>query len=308
MFVSHGYFYNHQTREPSWRSDCWNFSLTTHRWTPVPASLPRPNARYKHTIVAHEGSIYLFGGDDGGHRVSRSHVWGSFHRDLWRYAGGRWGRVHKKEPLTPRQGHSAAVVGGRMLVFGGLQATQPSITDSRYLREGNELWSYDFAESRWESITPTVGRPPPPRRAHSATVLQGRMYVFGGFSKARGRPNLNDLWAFDPATRQWHALGPRNGTWPPARGAHIAVADQRQRYLYVFGGADCSAGCTCMDDLWRYSVLEMEWTELKVKGPTNRHFHTGVMTSADVLYIFGGESYRPYKYFNDVWNINLSVI
>ena len=42
---------------------------------------------------------------------------------------------------------------------------------------------------------------PQPRAGHSATVHNGKMYVFGG--KDEDNEKLKDLWSFDFDTREW---------------------------------------------------------------------------------------------------------
>jgi len=63
----------------------------------------------------------------------------------------------------------------------------------------NELWRLDLHTFIWEYINTTVhgGVAPPPREQHSAAVVDGNLYLFGG--KSRIYPSaadtvLGDLW------------------------------------------------------------------------------------------------------------------
>jgi len=70
------------------------------------------------------------------------------------------------------------------------------------IRKGmsQELWRYDPVTTTWEHVT-ILGVQPIAREQHSASVVEGKMYVFGGLTESQGRPYLNDLWHLDPGTQ-----------------------------------------------------------------------------------------------------------
>ena len=72
MIISHGYFYDHQHREPAWQSSAWSFNVQKKRWRMVHEgeSAGAPSARYSTSAVLYDHAMYMFGGDDGGHKTS----------------------------------------------------------------------------------------------------------------------------------------------------------------------------------------------------------------------------------------------
>ena len=112
-----------------------------------------------------------------------------------------------------------------MYVFGGYG-------NSGYL---NDLWVYDPQTDAWQQLSSGAT----PRNGHTAVAIDGRMYVFGGYSDGR----LNDLWEYVPQTDAWQQLTSGATT----RNAHSAVAIGG--LMYVFGGY---AG-NRVNDLWDIS-------------------------------------------------------
>lgn len=61
----------------------------------------------------------------------------------------------------------------------------------------NDLWEFDLNQSSWRQITdlPSNSYVPGPRSGHSASVFDGKMYIFGGILELT--KELNELLAFD---------------------------------------------------------------------------------------------------------------
>ena len=53
----------------------------------------------------------------------------------------------------------------------------------------NDTWSFDISTRKWTELQCT-GSIPSPRGFHAAILVDGVMYVFGGFS---GKTHLDDL-------------------------------------------------------------------------------------------------------------------
>ena len=56
----------------------------------------------------------------------------------------------------------------------------------------NDTWSFDISTRKWTELQCT-GSIPSPRASHAAVLVDGVMYVFGGFSADEGY--LDDLYA-----------------------------------------------------------------------------------------------------------------
>eukprot|EP00996_Jenningsia_fusiforme_P006058 NODE_722_length_1952_cov_22.065160_g668_i0.p1 GENE.NODE_722_length_1952_cov_22.065160_g668_i0~~NODE_722_length_1952_cov_22.065160_g668_i0.p1 ORF type:complete len:587 (-),score=94.85 NODE_722_length_1952_cov_22.065160_g668_i0:86-1846(-) len=124
---------------------------------------------------------------------------------------------------------------------------------------------------------------PPARCLHSAVAHDGKMFVFGGFSKVSepGRC-LNDLWEYDPCTRTWTEwvmpvrVKPRVG--------HIAAVFDGA--MFIFGGYD---GNVTLNDVIAFNFEKREFSDPWCWGslPHSVMQHQGVVVN-DHWYIFGG--------------------
>lgn len=94
-------------------------------------------ARAGHSTVQAGGSLFTFGGqDDDNNKLD----------DVWRFdtAANTWSKCEQEEGAlkpTPRCGHTAVVVGGKMFVFGGIL---------ELTKELNDLCIFDINSGKWE--------------------------------------------------------------------------------------------------------------------------------------------------------------
>ena len=79
------------------------------------------------------------------------------------------------------------------------------------------MWEYNHSTGFWtrlhaggstpaDASAPTV---PPPRVGHAAVVLQGDLWIFGGYDPDAG--DMNDLWKFDRSEGTWSQAAPLGG-------------------------------------------------------------------------------------------------
>lgn len=123
-----------------------------------------------------------------------------------------------------RDSHSAAVVGERMVVFGGTNGA----------RKVNDLHVLDLRTMEW-SRPSCRGAPPAPRESHTATTVgEGKLVVFGGSGEGEGN-YLNDVHVLDVERMEWSSPEVR-GELPVARDSHAAFAVGRRFFVY---GGDC---------------------------------------------------------------------
>jgi len=152
-----------------------------------------PSPRNGHSTVAYGGTLVLFGGFY--HNVSNAAytncaskldacVW---YNDLWTYtvATDKWAKLSISGVPSARQGHSAVVIGDRMLIFGGQNAQQQTL---------NDLYSYSLSRKVWTQLEPS-GVSPLARMSQSAAVVGSTMLVYGG-ALYNGGAGMTDLWAF----------------------------------------------------------------------------------------------------------------
>ncbi|MGO9094620.1 MAG: kelch repeat-containing protein [Bryobacteraceae bacterium] len=131
--------------------------------------------------------------------------------------------------------------------------------------------------------TPSAGNIPGSRGTASSWIdSSGHFWLFGGYGyDANGTEGaLNDLWEFNPATKEWTWIGgsstvsssggqpgvygtlgtPSAGNVPGARGAAASWTDG-SGHLWLFGGQgfDAREDWGDLNDLWEFNPSTLEW-------------------------------------------------
>lgn len=210
------------------------------------------------SIAVIDGRAYIFGGEDEkGHLVDNTmHVVilpasSAYEADYTtvfpkpKVAGG--------QVPDGRKNHSAVVVGTSIYIFGGQLGPKAK-------EEAGRVWVFDTKSRRWSFHDPAADAPyPQPRHSHAAVasdepgpakspegtvdVLEqdedpsrtvpepvdedtwGTFFIHGGkVVKEGGEETLNDVWAFDIATRTWFTLPPAPTIETMSSGAVLAVS------------------------------------------------------------------------------------
>ena len=153
---------------------------------------------------------------------------------------------------------------------------------------------------QWTPVN-THGQAPTPRRAHSATLVDALVYVFGG---GEGATFYNELYVLDLRNRTWYR--PRvQGTPPSPRRAHSCT--RHNGYLYVFGGGSEHG---TFNDLHRLDVRNPEqvsWRRLLCTGavPTTRGYHTATLVHNKLL-VLGGSNGR--RALDDLYVLEIDTL
>lgn len=160
-----------------------------------------------------------------------------------------------------RSGHTAAVIGERIFVFGGRGGKE-----LRPLEENGRVWIFNTRTDTWSFLDPMPGTPyPAARYHHSSVALEKPEFKKPSVEKAnpaRETPRIgsiaagvktddmegghgtffvhagcpvggrtNDLWGFDVRSRTWKEYPPAPGK--PRGGAAICISKNR---IYRYGG------------------------------------------------------------------------
>ncbi|KIO20271.1 hypothetical protein M407DRAFT_245861, partial [Tulasnella calospora MUT 4182] len=143
---------------------------------------------------------------------------------------------------------------------------------------------------------------PPPCRAHTATLVDRKIYVFGG---GEGPTYYNELYILDTLTHRWYK--PNIPTpHPLPRRAHTAVLYRDT--IYVFGGGN---GHRALNDVWALDVSvgmdKLKWEQVQTQGtkPGARGYHTANLVG-NVMIVLGGSDGR--ECFPDVWVLDLDKL
>lgn len=153
-----------------------------------------PFQRYGHTAVAYKHLVYIWGG-----RNDETTCGILFCFDT---KAMRWLRpdVGGSKPGA-RDGHSACVLGNCMYLFGGFEdSTDQFSRDVHCLNLHSMTWRY----------IQTFGDPPSFRDFHTSTIINNRMYVFGGRGDVHSPYHSQEevycskIVYLDLATFTWH--------------------------------------------------------------------------------------------------------
>lgn len=156
----------------------WDQATAAAGWTP----------RIAAAAVEFKGRMWILGGTE-------NYYFGddrSLKNDVWSSADGKtWEQATPNAPWSPRAYHQAAVLNGRIYVFGG----------------GNYVPKYHAVNDVWSSADgvnwtqETAAAPWPPRLWFSSVVYRDHIWVLGGWSNNPSR-NWADVW-YSQNGRDW---------------------------------------------------------------------------------------------------------
>ncbi|KAG8236481.1 hypothetical protein J437_LFUL016629 [Ladona fulva] len=234
-----------------------------------PKNGPSPCPRLGHSFTLIKNKVYLFGGlandsEDPKHNDPR------YLNDLFtlelRGNGVSWDipeTIGKVPP--PRESHSGVAytdkVTGRshLIIYGGMSGCRLG-----------DLWFLDTETMTW-SKPKVEGIPPLPRSLHSATVVDKRMYIFGGWvplvmddvkvaTHEKEWKCTNSLACLNLETLEWENiyLEMIEDNVPRARAGHCAVGIFTR--IYIWSGRDGYRKAwnnqVCCKDLWYLEVAK----------------------------------------------------
>ena len=269
------------------------------RGVAAPSNVPGAKARVA-SWIDDSGKLWLF----GGFGFITPGNYGDFN-DLWKYdpathewtwvsgsntdhARGVYGVRGTADPSNVPGGRDGAAswidARGKIWIFGG-----EGVDSANNFGSLNDLWNYDPGTSEWtwvsgsalygqKGVYGTRGLASPTNipgareEPRSWIDSSGKFWLFGGFGhdSAGNKGMLNDLWVFDPETREWTWVSganvygqtgvygivgaPASSNVPGARKAATSQIDSSGR-LWLFGGSgyDSAGTLSLINDLWRYT-------------------------------------------------------
>ncbi len=224
------------------------------------------SGRYEFGAVAFNGRIWVLGGYNGSNTLN----------DVWNSSDGtNWTQVTSAAPWSARYGLTVAVFNGQMWAFGG----QTQFGGGSYL---NDVWS-TLDGTNWTQVT--AAAPWSYRTTFGATVLNGRMWVFGG----NASNYLNDVWSTLDGTNwtQATAAAPWSRRTSPG-----AVAFNGQ--MWVLGGYNGGYH----NDVWSSSD-GTNWMQVTSAAPWSARNGLGTAAFNGRMWVLGGNIGGN---FNDVWS------
>ncbi|XP_049887800.1 kelch domain-containing protein 4 [Pectinophora gossypiella] len=206
----------------------------TWRQVKAPGAPPPRSAHQAVATPANKGELWIFGGEFTSPSETQFH----HYKDLWCFslADKKWEKVVAPNGPSARSGHRMALLGRKLVVFGGYA------DDGRDCKYFDELYSFCLDTRTWGKLTPS-GRGP---SARSACVMMPHgndsLIIYGGFSRVREGRTEQTLTHTD----MFRLCGKNGGfTWraqnagafaPPARAGQAAAVNVHGGRGYVFGG------------------------------------------------------------------------
>lgn len=214
-------------------------------------------------------------------------------------------------PKSPKRGAASRVPPPKMVIYGGLSGTK----EQRYF---SDLWILDSATDEW-SLPPPLAREstredwlrrsPIPRGSHTATIVDNKMYLFGGNGGTGfARRDFNDVQVLDMQSWEWSEVETK-GEVPEPRSSHQAAYIPGK--LVIMGGWN---NVRQFDDCYVLDLATSTWSQSATASGENwgppRWNHTAVSVFSVPnwkAFVFGGnsgdliESGNPQgTYLNDV--------
>lgn len=304
---------NAQTNEWTWKAGSLaGGSFGVYGTLAAPAAGNAPGGRSQPvTWTDSKGNLWLFGGD-GFDSVGNS----SYLNDLWEFdpSNGEWSWMGGLSTVpfavevapgvygtlgTPAAGNipsgrSGSVswtdAKGDFWLFGGF-----SYGNTGKPAYFNDLWEFNPTLNEWAWVsgadTPnqsgiygSLGTPSatnvPGARENALSWIDGKgnLWLFGGagYDSAGNQGSLNDLWQFNPSTKEWTWINgativnqstvpgtlqkPASGNAPGARNNAVGWIDHNGNF-WLFGGYgfDSAGHVAFLNDVWEFNPSTGEW-------------------------------------------------
>jgi len=217
--------------------DTWLLDTACGGWTKIES--PGPSARSRHAVALDPASnrALLFGGR---FRAGSSGAY-TLYNDVWSFdfPTKTWTEVATTgTPPSKRSNTAAAVVNGKLVVYGGNSSTS-GLTFTPLA----DAFVLDLATNAWSKLDP-AGAAPKARLFHAMAAHPSKDIVYvhsGGDANAFTGPFFTDTWSLDVATGAWTELATDtpDGTGRIKLGLWATVPEgAADPSLFVFGGHD----------------------------------------------------------------------
>ena len=186
----------------------------TDTWT---QKIDMPTARSTNTCVV-DGKIYAIGGSSSNRKQRRLDT-----VEVYDPATDTWAKT--RDMNHARSGAATSVVDGKIYVMGGTGWPQIPFHPGPYLAS---MEVYNPKTNQWREI----GDMPAAKSSHTASVINGKIYVIGGFFRGDGRDfrYLSTIDIYHPETGRWT----QEPDMPVGKTGHEAEVIKGN--IYIFGG------------------------------------------------------------------------
>lgn len=226
-------------------NDLLVYNIKKNDWLKISAP-NSPPPRSSHQAVALRqggGQLWIFGGEFASPTQSQFY----HYKDLWLYhlKEKKWEKINAPGGPSARSGHRMVQCKKQLIVFGGFH---DNIRDYKYF---NDAYAFNLDTYTWSAIV-TSGIPPAPRSAcvMAAALDQGRVIVYGGYSKERVKKDVDlgkvhtDMFALTPEGKvkddaqptKWKWVSVKQSGSRPSPRTGFSVAPVSSNKAVCFGG------------------------------------------------------------------------
>lgn len=188
----------------------------------------------------------------------------------------------RKASLPNRRAVIADTIAGKLYVFGGSGPSGDILGD---------LLCYTPETDSWE----TKASGPPSRYNHVAGVVNGKLYIHGGYNGALGGV-LKDTWCYDPTDNTWvqktSAPAGRSGAGGVGSGTRLVVLGGN-----VAGNWDKT--------IWAYRANNNDWVQL-APFPGVARQNPSLAAIGDKVYCYSGFDSTGAR-INDFWQYDVTL-
>lgn len=202
--------------------------------------------------------------------------------------GGNWKQVTGNVAWSPRTAAAIVEFKGKIWILGGIENYYFGNNESLK----NDVW-YSTDGKKWKLATAHAGWSP--RAYHQASVLNGKIYVFGGGNYVTGYQAKNDVWSSNDGI-QWTQVSAA-AAWHERLWFSSVVYRKR---LWVLGGWSNNPYKN-WSDVW-YTKDGKEWKQLKSNVIWKERHELSAFVFRDKIWIAGGMN--P-PLVNDVWSLEI---
>lgn len=224
------------------------YSIAKNQWSTAPSGI---TSRADHTIIQHDGKLYVWGGQDPSGVAINS-------LEMFDLLTQQW--VNLDAGGIPRYSHSAVVYQNKIYYWGGITDQAPYVLNSMDI--------YDIPSGKWLSPGPSGGVS---RAQHQAIVYDHRMLLLGG--------SAGNIDIYDFEQNSWQlSIG-------PVLDRQAFSLGQYNRRVILTGGLNRSLNQTTLHAIYEPG------RNLKLNQQTfkqSRSFHQSVVYSGK-LFSFGGQ-------------------
>ncbi len=194
------------------------YDPVTDTWT---QKADMPTARSTSTCVV-DGKIYAVGGATN--RIDNKKPWRLKIVEVYDPSTDIWAKVQSMKHA--RDGLTTSVVDGKIYAIGGMGWPQIPNQAGPFL---SVVEVFNIKTNQWHEKAEMLA----PKALHTTTVVNGKIYVIGGFFQGNGLfMNSSMIEIYDPATDRWN----RKSEIPISKSGHTAETIKAD--IYIFGGSN----------------------------------------------------------------------